>query len=578
MPLFRENKALKELSGRLLSGMSGNISKLDYEPQKTTSADLQDKDKYYFERVTPESVGISSLYVSDFITDLKKAAGDLHHILMLRHGKAFAASSFAPYLSNTIHIQHGIAKSITSLAIGMLFDEGKLFLNSKMTDIFGSAISFLNSMKLKNMTVHHLLTQTSGTSFNTAKAAGGNDWLSLFFDAPLTSEPGTVFEYNSMNSYILSAIVTRITGMPMDEYLKKKLFDPLHISGQVWERCPRGITKGGWGLYLKTEDLAKIAMLYLNKGLFEEKRIVSEKWIEACSKPYIETGNGHFSGYGYNAWTGSKSGDLLFSGMFLQQCYILCENDMIIVINSGSGLNCESRVKEIVDSYFGGAYKTPSFLVENPASNRILNVLLSKNERRSLGNRHIKGGWGRSSKRRPESSSEYLKDKINDLSYVLENRTYGIMPSMMQQMHNNLSEGLSEISFEKDSKGLIIHLREGDTINNLALGLTKDRYSVMDFKGEQYLVSGLGSFAEDEDGDICLKIEAVFVEEACRRFIKIFFKNGFNRIKIELSETPADIILDSMQGDPSFDLEPVIKGHRKNLYENIGENVLWARP
>ncbi len=579
MPMQKEITALSETAARMFSGPSGKISRMDYEPQKLDADDLQNAGKGYFQRVSPESVGISSLYIYDLIKDLNKAAFDLHHIMMLRHGKVFTECSFAPYRKNTPHIMNGIAKSLTGLAIGMLVDERKISTESRMTEIFGSKISFLNSLKLKNITVYDLLTMSSGTAFDITAAQTGNDWMSMFFDAPLRFEPGTKFDYNSMNSYILSAAVTMITGLPMDEYLKKKLFDPLGIGTFFWEKCPRGITKGGWGLYMRSEDIARIAMLYLNKGICEDKKIVSPEWINESVTMQKSTGDGAFSGYGYHIWTGDRIGDCLLSGALMQECFVFPDNDMIIVINAGSSKN-DGYIRDLINDRFGGDYKAPAFLVENPSSYRMLKALTSSFSFRSAGIRQLKGGWGRKrSGLYRQASSENLKDTVNDLSYVLENKTHGIMPLMMQFMHNNISEGLSEISFEKDSDGLIIHLKEGDELNNLAVGLKKDRFSVLNIKGELYLVAAFGSFSQDEDGDICLKVECAFIEEACRRFIKIFFKDDRRRIKIELSESPGEDMTASLPDDKRCaDITPVIKGHRKNLYENIGENILWARP
>ncbi len=499
---------------------------------------------------------------------------------MLRHGRLIAEASFAPYLKGTWHSQHGIAKSITGLAIGMLCDEGKLSLDTKLTEIFGSRISFLNSLKLKNISVYDLLTMSSGSSFNEGFIHSGNDWAGMFFDAPLNFEPGSRFEYNSMNTYMLSATVTAVTGVPMDEYLRPRLFEPLGITRYIWEKCPKGITKGGWGLWMYPEDVAKIAQLYLNKGIYSNNRLVSAEWISKSFTPRFLPEDEAPYGYGLHVWTGEKEGEILLRGMMLQECFVFPQNDIIIIINAGSGSHVEDRIQNLVNSYFGAVYNPPAFLVDNPASYNALKSLLSSFAKRDIRPVRKRGGWKRKERAAfSEPSFDKMCECLNGHSYVLDNKDTGFLPHFMQYLQNNRSAGLSEISFEKDHRGLVIHMTEGGRTNDLFISHDKDRYSVMNFKGEFYLVSGIGSFAKDEDGDLCLKTEASFVEGECRRSARFFFKDGFNRIKIELTEAPGtDTDEQATGGSGLSDITDTVTGHKKDRYEKIGENVLWARP
>ena len=601
---FRENLAMMNLAMELFSGQTGNISKVDYDPQKTASPQFPPEDTSFFERVSPESVGIRSEHVSAFVkelSDCKKAAP--HHLICLRHGKVFLECTWKPYVKGVMHIEHSLAKSITALAVGMLIDDGRLSVDTKLTEIFGSEIAFLNSVKFKNIAVSHLLTMTSGVSFNEGGAISGNDWKNAYFDSPLSFNTGTKFEYNSMNSYMLSAIVTKITGMPMDVFLKDRLFDPLEISDFLWERCPRGITKGGWGLFMKAEDVAKIGQLYLNEGLFNGKRIVSQEWILDSVKKHVSTGRPDGLDYGYQVWIDEKNGSCLFNGMLQQNCFIFKDKDLVIVTNSGSDeLMTLSNVARIVNSYFGDGNEFGSALTEDERSYESLKSLALSAGKRHAHNPIKKGGWKRIGMPDAGLRNRILKE-IDGNVYVLENKTEGLMPLFMQMTHNNFTDGLSEISFERERDGLYIHLKEGGEIHHLPAGFDKDSYSTLDFKGEKYLIACFLRFSCDEDSNPCLVVEISFIEEACKRIIKVFFKDAEKRIRLELSENPGeDVIMTALNSISDMEggiimnkikeigaievfnraaltkISPVVRGELVEEFNEIGENVLWAKP
>ncbi|MBR5376496.1 MAG: hypothetical protein IK139_04385, partial [Lachnospiraceae bacterium] len=230
------------------------------------------------------------------------------------------------------------------------------------------------------------------------------------------------------------------------------------------------------------------------------------------------------------------------------------------------------------DSYFGPVYNPPSFLVENQAAYKALQSLLSSFSKRQVRTVRRRGGWKqKNSGVLPRLPFDRMCECLNNRSYVLNGAGTGFMPHFMQYMQNNRSSGINEISFEKDHRGLVIHITEDGRVNDLFVSQDRDRYSVMNFKGETYLVAGLGSFARDEDGDLCLKVMASFIEGESRRSVRFFFKEGSERIRIEFAESPGkDQSLDGASG--FYDITDTVTGHRKDRYEKIGENLLWARP
>ena len=259
-----------------------------------------------FPRATPESQGLSSDRIAGFIAALHAdPVLDQHHTMIFRHGKVVAEGSFGAYDHHIWHITHSECKSITGLAIGMLIDEGKLSLDDRIVEIMDEHVPRLALLTHKNMTLRHLLTMSSGVTFNEFGAITETNWIKSFFDSSLIFEPGSRFLYNSMNTYMLSAIVEQVSGKGMMDFLQGRLWQPLGISNIFWETCPQGIVKGGWGLYIRPEDLAKVGQLIMQKGRWQERQLVSEKWIAEATATQITTpANMGGYDYGYQIWVG----------------------------------------------------------------------------------------------------------------------------------------------------------------------------------------------------------------------------------------------------------------------------------
>ena len=255
-----------ELIWDLMRGRTDDISRVEYFPQKPAfPADLPYEQP--FERTSPEAEGLPSRQIEELLRALKTSKElHMHTVMILKGGKVIGETAFYPYRQELWHATYSMCKSVTSMAIGLLISEGKLSLDTKIVDVFRKNVSLFGFIRQKDLTVRHLLTMTSGVSFNETGAISGNDWVKGYLEAFCHHEPGTYFEYNSMNTYMLSAIITEITGETMLDYLKPRLFAPLGITRVFWETCPKGKNKGGWGLFLCVEDMAKLGQLYLDGG------------------------------------------------------------------------------------------------------------------------------------------------------------------------------------------------------------------------------------------------------------------------------------------------------------------------
>ena len=284
MNIYNTKKAITLLASAF-DNFKQTVSPITFPERKKA---LPPSEASYFEGVTPESVGINSERVFDFISELfnNKPLG-LQGIMLLRNGKVFFEADVGLQSSKYPKATFSECKSVISLAIGALITERKLRLNEKVIDIFPDKVNAVSRLRYANLTVRHLLTMTSSVSFNELEAMVSEDWVKSFFASDTEKEVGEAFSYNSLNSYILAAIITRKTGKSVSEYLNETIFGELGITGFYWEKCPMGIEKGGWGLYITREDIAKLGLLVLNGGVWNGKQIISKRYIEECTKPKV---------------------------------------------------------------------------------------------------------------------------------------------------------------------------------------------------------------------------------------------------------------------------------------------------
>ena len=553
--MAKEQIAVAELVLNMILGKTGG-TRVDYFPQKPDFP----FDAVYeqaFVRATPESQGISSDLFATLLRELDASKDtEMHHFMALRHGKVICECNFAPYPKGMWHITHSMCKSITGMAIGMLIEEEKLKLDENIYDIFPDHINAFSKIFRPVITVENLLTMTSGVTFNESGIVSGNDWLGSFLNASVNGKPGTEFQYNSLNTYVLSAIVTKRTGETLTEYLTPRLFSPLGITKYYWETCPKGITKGGWGLFLCAEDMAKLGQLYLQKGKWNGQQLVSEYWIEISTARHLKTQNDTY-GYGYQLWMEQRPGSFEYNGMLGQNVIIYPDMDMVLVTNAGNKEMFQDCIMlNIIRKYFPVNYHPADVLPENPLSYSLLKRLCGELENGENNNRStsLRGGWKRnvvSRRKHSDKKYSYRISAIVDLpsdhhsfmravsgrTYVMEQQNIGIAPLFVQVFHNNMTDGISEISFTYDAGNFYVSFTEGEVIHKLPVGFGRAADGCVDLHGEHYLVATLGEFARDENDIPVLKLEITFIEECVKRKAHIFFHED-DEIEIRWNETP----------------------------------------
>ena len=294
-------------------------------------------------RSTPEAEGVSSESLSRFIDTLQKSNHEFHSLMILRHGKVIAESWWKPFQPNLVHTMYSCSKSFTATAIGFLVTENKITVEDKVISFFPDDLPDTISENLKALRIRDLLSMSVGKEKEPMGAIREYNWVKVFLKSPIRYTPGTKFLYNSMATYMLSAIVQKVSGQKVIDYLQPRLFDPLHISGIDWETDPRGINVGGWGLRLKTEDMAKFGQLFLQKGNWQGKQIIPAAWIEEATSMKImqdpdaseakKNSSDWLQGYCYQMWRGRHNtyrGD----GAFGQYILVVPDEDAVVIITS----------------------------------------------------------------------------------------------------------------------------------------------------------------------------------------------------------------------------------------------------
>lgn len=289
-------------------------------------------------RSSPEAQGVSSPAVRAFVEAADKTIDSLHSFMLVRHGHVVAEGWWAPYAAETPHMLFSLSKSFTSTAVGMAVAEGKLNLDDEVLKFFPDDAPASPSTNLKAMRVNDLLRMNTGQQTEPPRRAD-EPWTKTFLAHQVPFKPGTHFLYNTSATYMASAAVQKATGQTVLDFLRPRLFDPLGIKNPTWEASPQGVTAGGYGLSVRTEDIAKFGQLYLQKGRWEGKQLVPAAWVEVATARQTSNGSNPKSdwdqGYGYQFWRcrhGAYRGD----GAFGQFCVVLPEQDAVIAITSGT--------------------------------------------------------------------------------------------------------------------------------------------------------------------------------------------------------------------------------------------------
>ena len=298
---------------------------------------------------TPDSVAKA---MEGFFQAAADDSMDIHSVMIVKDGSVIYSHWQSEGVDSVPHVLHSVSKTFTATAVGLAIAEGKMALTDKVIDYFPDQLPAEVSDNLKAMTVRDLLTMSCGHDVEPSfRGSPDQYWVTAFLAHPVVHKPGTFYLYNSLGTYMLSAIVQQVTGEKVVDYLTPRLFEPLHIDKPNWEESPQGINCGGWGLYLKTEDLAKMGQLLLQKGEWNGKQLIPAEWVEEMSKKQVESINpgtrmeeaeakgmtketsDWMQGYGYQMWR-CRPGCFRADGARGQYIIVVPEKNAVIAITS----------------------------------------------------------------------------------------------------------------------------------------------------------------------------------------------------------------------------------------------------
>lgn len=574
-----------DLMYKILTGKTGEISRVRYAPQKERfPEETEGEEAPAYASCT--STGVPVSFLEEMVQDLRALPdANMHRLMVARKGKVILDARFAPFACDLWHVTYSLCKTITGMAAGFLISEGRLSMNDRLGDFFEptrTGFSILRGSQrtqTAEITVEQLLTMTSGAVFNESGAVSGNDWTVRFMDAGVHFTPGTQFEYNSMNSYMLSALITKITGMTLTEYLTPRLFAPLKITRVFWEQSPEGYDKGGWGMFLRMEDAVKLGILFLNEGRYNGKQVLPEGWVKEAVTPRVATAKSGAPQYGYHLWcTDTRPGAYTFNGMFGQDVFVYPDLDMVVATQAGNNdvfqsnamvalirgrissaeeygvtdralpadPGGEGRLSHLLRTIAG--CDTQPFMVPAGAfSHRAPVMHTGSTKKRTVRLHHQR----RSAAEKKDAALSGIFDGLDGVSYRPDALSFGLMPLMMQVVHNNFTDGITKVSFVKDARGLLrIAFTEGESLYEIPCNLRGMGGIVhLDFHGEDYAVCAQTSVSTNEDDAQVLTIRLFFLEEASVRIIRFLIPASQRyayapaEMLMTMDETPGSDIL-----------------------------------
>lgn len=530
-----------DLLTALVFGGRENLSVVPYYPQKTG---LCEKEEKYFRRTIPEKKGISSRRLYNMLCELEaERRANIHGIKVLCDGEVICECHTPGYDDLGWHISHSMCKTVCGMVIGRLYDDGRIALDMRLCRIFPDMP--YKDKRFSLITLEHLLSMTSGVEFAEAGAVTEKNWTEAFFASPLRFSPGERFSYNSMNTYILAKVAERISGRAFGELAEEYIFAPMGIKNYLWEIGPEGMEKAGWGLYMSTESWAKLGVMFLSGGVFQGKRILSEEWISLSSgvKASVPEKNGGFD-YSYQTWVSRSEDEILFSGMFGQNVWICPKNRIVVVMTGGNNeLFQASAALEIVRKYLGCRMfdrlkPRDAFALEQKQATFFENRRWARPLEEGRGLAY----WFGIKEKRP------FDKRWNGIlgSYLFVENGVGVFPLIVRAMQNNFSSNLEEIGILQRGDELYFSFCESGEEYSLPIGLYGYKESVINLRGEAYLVRALGEACNGREG-MEYRIELVLPETASVRRILIK-RASKGRVAVQMSETPgAEVAIDYLK-------------------------------
>lgn len=282
-------------------------------------------------RAIPEDMGLHSADVLSFFDQMTSFGpqSECHSAIVMRHGCVVGEAYPRPFRPEYSQTLYSCSKTFAAVAVGIAISQNRLSLDDRVAAILHTSLPDSVSPELAKMTVRDLLTMTSGIKPDWTMRNSSTDWLSTWLAKPVDGV-GVKYAYDSMSTFALSAIVQRVTGMRMLDYLKKYLFTPMNITEVAWEESPDGINTGGWGLHIQPESMAKFGQLLLDGGRWQDMQLVPEEWVSEMMKQHVLAKPNEY--YGYQIWQCEYPAAWRADGALGQYIFVVPDKDMVVVI------------------------------------------------------------------------------------------------------------------------------------------------------------------------------------------------------------------------------------------------------
>ncbi len=457
-------------------------------------------------RVSPEQAGIRSEQVVAFFDSLMAFPDtEIHSAIVMRHGKVIGEIHPTPFKAEYSHTLFSCSKTFTSAAIGIAIGEHRLKLTDRLATFFPEYLPREVGEWLADITIEDLLTMRSGFVFFDEVRSEHLDWIKTYLNHPMNAKPGTKFQYDSLDTYLLSAIIQKVTGMTLLEYLKPRLFEPLYINKVKWEVSPEGVNTGGWGLYLQSESLAKFGQLLLQQGKWEGKQLIPAEWVKAMMAPHA----GDF--YGYQMWMCDWQEAARADGAYGQYIIVNPRQDIVVVITQclrGDGKKEQSLIKNVL---FPGIVPSSTGKAIQPG--KAYNILKKKQSSYTL---PLLDGKKSNKQMNTHLNKAYHLDK-NPLGW--KHITF-LTPQKMEVVDSAGRKGTIEMGFKQWKTSSIGFYPQNPR------GTTRNCFSTLDFP---FLASSCYAWQGDE-----LVIKTHFVDWVTSIELRLRFEG--NRLSVKLSE------------------------------------------
>ena len=470
---------------------------------------------------TPDSAGVSAEVIGQFLSAAEKRHLEFHSLMVIRGGKVAAEWYNQPYDKTSKHTMYSVSKSFTATAIGFAIEEGILSLDTKITDIFPDYPPKHDDKRFEKLTVRTLLTMSSGKQPSIFTEKGKIDWIDDFINSPWVFEPGEKFLYVNENIFMLSAIINRVTGVSLREYLTPRLFEPLGIEVPYWDTDANGVEAGGWGLYITTEDLAKFMLCYSQGGKFRGKQVIPAHWVQEATRMQIENkDNGRnpdsISGYGYCFWKNhTDKYSYRADGMFSQFGIVFPDYDAVVVTTSA--IPDEQAALDCIWEFFPRAFEEVSdkktqlgqFFIEQPCH-------------------------GGRSYYEPYVEDRYIKFRkklfLNIIGFPMS-----VLPLAVTYMMTDRAGNIDMVKFRFGEHECTLEWSEGDEKNTVPLGMDGHyRYATMRLGQTDFKVCSNACWIDDKT----LLVSIRPIETVGKRNMIFNFRKG-DRVVMTPSSTPS---------------------------------------